>query len=85
MFAIITQKGILNCHRDICPKEAEGMANSVDTDLIAPFGAVLLTDLFFMKTLIHYYKSCFYYRHVQTFYLRTKFFSSNIDVSFTKL
>ena len=54
MFAIITQKGLLNCHRDICPKEAEGMANSVDTDLIGPFGAVLLTDLFFMKTLIHY-------------------------------
>ena len=45
MFAIITQKG-LNCHRNICPKEAEGMANSVDTDLITPFGAVLLTDLF---------------------------------------
>ena len=54
MFAIITQKGLLNCHRDICPKEAEVMANSVDTDLIAPFGAVLLIDLFFMKTLIHY-------------------------------
>ena len=55
MFAIITQNGLLNCHSSRhCPKKAEGMANSVDTDLIAPFGALLLTDLFFMKTLIHY-------------------------------
>ena len=53
MLAIITQKG-LNCHRGICPKEADWMANSVDADQIAPFRAVLLKDLFLLKTLIPY-------------------------------
>ena len=36
------------------------MANCVDTDQIAPLGAVhALNRLFFMKTLIHYGNLCF--------------------------
>ena len=34
------QKFLMSFHREICPKDADGMTNSVDPDQTAPLGTV---------------------------------------------